>query len=87
MPRRFMALEGMKGYDDKEAAEERLFFKKEDEKLLRKLLNKVKAQADATDVHEAKGDKEAELSALHSIIAKYKMSEDDLEALLKWKHH
>lgn len=76
----------MQGYDDKEAAEERLFFKKEDEKLLRKLLGKVKAQADQADVHAAVGDKAAELSSLQAIVAKYNVSQDDIDALIAWKN-
>ncbi|KAK9796336.1 hypothetical protein WJX73_007643 [Symbiochloris irregularis] len=39
--------------DDKERAEEKVHFKREDEKALRALLNKVKKQADAEDTKRA----------------------------------
>ncbi|KAL4432577.1 hypothetical protein ABPG77_000514 [Micractinium sp. CCAP 211/92] len=83
---RSMAMSGLKGYDDKEAAEEMLFFKKEDEKLLRRLLSKVRQQAEQHDVHAAVGAIEAEKSALKAIVGKYNVSEEDLKALLEWKH-
>ncbi|KAI3425872.1 hypothetical protein D9Q98_007845 [Chlorella vulgaris] len=83
---RSMALQGMKGYDDKEAAEEMLFFKKEDERVLRRLLSKVRKSAEQHDVHAAAGSVEAEKSALKSIVSKYNISDDDVAALLEWKH-
>ncbi|KAL4858243.1 hypothetical protein ACK3TF_001725 [Chlorella vulgaris] len=68
---RSMALQGMKGYDDKEAAEE------EDERVLRRLLSKVRKSAEQHDVHAAAGSVEAEKSALKSIVSKYNISDDD----------
>jgi hypothetical protein len=41
-----VAQRGMGTFEDKERGEEQIHFRKEDEKLLRKLLEKVKAQAD-----------------------------------------
>jgi hypothetical protein len=38
--------------------------RKEDERLLRQLLNKVKASADAVDVHEAESSKSVDIAAL-----------------------
>ncbi len=38
--------------------------RKEDERLLRQLLSKVKASADAVDVHEAESSRNVELGAL-----------------------
>lgn len=73
------------GYDDKENAEEAIFFKKEDEKLLRELLSKVRAQAEKHDVHSAKGALVAEKSALDQIVG-CKLTEAEKEALLAWKH-
>ncbi|KAL4436834.1 hypothetical protein ABPG75_003973 [Micractinium tetrahymenae] len=84
---RSMSLAGMKGYDDKEAAEEMLFFKKEDERLLRRLLSKVRQQAEQHDMHAAVGAIEAEKSALKAIVSKYNVSEEDLNALMDWKHN
>jgi hypothetical protein len=84
---RSMSLAGMKGYDDKEAAEEMMYFKKEDEKILRKLLQKVRASAEQHDVHAAAGAVEAEKSALKAIVGKYNVSEEDVQALLDWKHN
>lgn len=56
------------GYDERESAQEATFFHKEDEKLLRKLLQKVRAQANETDVHAAKGAEAKELSELEAIV-------------------
>ncbi len=56
------------GYSDKEAAEEAVFFHKEDEKLLKKLLSKVRAQAEVHDQHSAAGARAAELSSLNEIV-------------------
>jgi hypothetical protein len=39
--------------------------RKEDERLLRQLLNKVKASADAVDVHEAESSKSVDIAALN----------------------
>lgn len=58
------------GYDNKEQAEEAVFFHKEDEKLLKSLLRKVRAQAEAHDTHSAVGAKAAELSSLNEIVGK-----------------
>ena len=44
--------------------QESAVYRKEDERLLRQLLNKVKASADAVDVHEAESSKSVELAAL-----------------------
>jgi len=73
------------GYDDKEGAEEAVFFRKEDEKLLRHLLDKVRAQAEKQDVHSASGVRTAELSALNEIVGS-KLSDAEKEKLILWKH-
>lgn len=73
------------GYDDKENAEEAIFFRKEDEKLLKELLTKVRAQAEKHDVHSAKGVLAAEKSALDEIVGT-KLSDAEKEALMQWKH-
>lgn len=83
--KRTYGMQGMKGYDDREAAEERLFFKKEDEKLLRELLSKVRAQAEAADPHAATGTLAAERSALDAIVGG-KLSDAEKDEVLKWKH-
>jgi hypothetical protein len=55
-----------------------MFFSKEDEKNLRKLLQKVKGQADGkcatAGAHGAK-----EEAALKAVVGKYKLSEADME--------
>lgn len=45
-----------------------MFFHKEDEKLLKDLLKKVRAQAEAQDPHAATGSRAAEQSALEAIV-------------------
>eukprot|EP00210_Caulerpa_lentillifera_P008729 g8326.t1 len=73
-------------FKDKETAEEAVYMSKQDEKLLRNLLKKVKIQADATDKHHAVGESAAELSALKEILGKYNVSAEDLQAVIKWKY-
>lgn len=73
------------GYDDKEGAEEAVFFRKEDEKILKRLLDKVRAHAEQDDVHNAAGTRTAELSALNEVVGN-KLSDAEKEALIKWKH-
>mmetsp|Transcript_14345 Transcript_14345/g.33967 ORF Transcript_14345/g.33967 Transcript_14345/m.33967 type:complete len:104 (-) Transcript_14345:376-687(-) len=57
-------LGGMKGFSEKERAVENAFFSKEDEKLLRKLLSKVKTVTDETDKNGAAGVEAKERSSL-----------------------
>ena len=45
-----------------------MFFHKEDEKSLQKLLSKVRAQAAVHDKHNASGARTAELSSLNAIV-------------------
>merc|ERR1712216_797743 len=63
-------------FRDKEIAEERMYFNKEDEKLLRGLLGKMKAQAECSD----RTHKDKERSALVDIVGAYSMKSDDIEA-------
>lgn len=46
----------------------------------------VKHQSDIADKHAAEGVKAAEVSALKQIVAKYNLSKEDLDKLVKWKH-
>lgn len=73
-------------FEEKGRGEENVRFRKEDERLLRQLLNKVKAHADTVDVHEAENTKSLELAALKKILGKYNVSDDDLNKVLAWKH-
>lgn len=72
-------------FQEKERAEETIHFRKEDEKLLRKLLQKVKTQADQVDKHEADSHEQAERSSLKKILGE-KVTDAQIEALLGWKH-
>lgn len=83
---RGMAMEGVKGFGDHEAAQENLYFSKEDERLLSKLLTKMKKQTQVTDVTAATQSAVAEEAALRNIVAKYRISKEDFQALLDWKH-
>lgn len=83
---RCMALSGVKGFSDHETAVENMYFSKEDERLLGKLLSKMKKQTQVTDVSAATESAVAEEAALRNIVAKYKISKEDFEALLDWKH-
>ncbi|WIA14170.1 hypothetical protein OEZ85_002712 [Tetradesmus obliquus] len=83
---RSMAMSGVKGFNEHEQAVENMYFSKEDERLMSKLLSKMKKQTSVTDVSAATESAVAEEAALRNIVAKYQMSKDDFKALLDWKH-
>lgn len=83
---RGMAMQGVKGFNEHEQAVENMYFSKEDERLLSKLLSKVKKQTQVTDVSAATQSAVAEEAALRNIVSKYKISKEDFQALLDWKH-
>lgn len=83
---RSMAMSGVKGFGEHEQAVENMYFSKEDERLLGKLLSKMKKQTQVTDVSAATESAVAEEAALRNIVAKYKISKEDFQALLDWKH-
>ncbi|KAL6764353.1 hypothetical protein V8C86DRAFT_1583785 [Haematococcus lacustris] len=83
---RCMSVDGVKSFSEKGKVAEDMFFTQEDKRLFAKLLNKVKSQSDTVDTHAAAGAQAAENSALNAIVAKYKMSSSDIQALLAWKH-
>ncbi|GIL48601.1 hypothetical protein Vafri_5081 [Volvox africanus] len=82
---RGMALEGTKFAEGEKAIED-LYFTKEDQRLMAKLLLKVKEQSDIADKHAAEGVKAAELSALKQILAKVDVPKEVIDKLIKWKH-
>eukprot|EP00195_Chlamydomonas_chlamydogama_P006470 CAMPEP_0202900214 /NCGR_PEP_ID=MMETSP1392-20130828/10403_1 /ASSEMBLY_ACC=CAM_ASM_000868 /TAXON_ID=225041 /ORGANISM="Chlamydomonas chlamydogama, Strain SAG 11-48b" /LENGTH=84 /DNA_ID=CAMNT_0049586557 /DNA_START=101 /DNA_END=355 /DNA_ORIENTATION=+ len=81
-----MSVDGLKGFKEAEKTIEDLYFTKEDQRVLQKLLGKVKVQSDVADKHAAEGIRAAEVSALKPIIEKYKIGGSDVEKLLSWKH-
>jgi hypothetical protein len=83
---RAYALEGTKGFSEHEAAVENFYFNKEDERLLRKLLSKVKTQSQTSDPSASVSSEAADLATLRAIVGKYNVSEPDMKALLHWKH-
>jgi hypothetical protein len=83
---RCMSVSGVKGFKEHESAVENLYFNKEEERLLRGLLSKVKRQSDVKDLHGAAGAAAAEATALKNIVSKYNVSQADISALLDWKH-
>eukprot|EP00775_Hariotina_reticulata_P011255 gene11255-11404_t len=83
---RSMSLQGVKGFNEHEQAVENMYFSKEDERLMSKLLAKVKKQTQVTDISAATQSAVAEEAALRNIVAKYKLSKEDFQALLDWKH-
>ncbi|CAI5745909.1 unnamed protein product [Peronospora destructor] len=70
---------------DKEKAAEAVYFNKEDEKSLRKLLQKMKGQTDAVDKTGYKEHVDHDKKGLKK-IAGLNLSDEQIEALLKWKH-
>ncbi|KAG2482986.1 hypothetical protein HYH03_018112 [Edaphochlamys debaryana] len=82
---RGMALEGTR-FSEGEKAIEDLYFTKEDQRIMGKLLAKIKSQSDIADKHAAEGVKAAEVSALKHIIQGQNLSQDIVDKLIKWKH-
>lgn len=70
----------------RERAMEKQFFNKEDEKLLRHLLSKMKTQADKVDTVEAKNVVSEEKTKLEAIVGKYHLTPADIDALIAWRH-
>ncbi|GLE05791.1 hypothetical protein PINS_up014972 [Pythium insidiosum] len=71
-------------WKDNERAAEAAFFNKEDEKALRKLLKKLKGQADKNDAAGLKNHVEHDKQGLKNLGLK--LTPEQEEALLKWKH-
>lgn len=78
-------MSGVKGFSEHEQAIENMYFNKEDERLLRKLLGKVKVQAEQ-DKASAAEYVASEEASVREIVKKYKVSDVDIKALLEWKH-
>ncbi|KAI9917030.1 hypothetical protein PsorP6_016870 [Peronosclerospora sorghi] len=76
---------GVGDFRDKEKAAEAAFFNKQDEKALRKLLKKIKGQADATDKSGYKDHLEHDKKGLEKIPGLH-LNDAQVDALLKWKH-
>ncbi|CAH0491866.1 hypothetical protein KXD40_004874 [Peronospora effusa] len=76
---------GFSNIRDKEQAAEAVYFNKEDEKSLRKLLQKMKGQTDVVDKTGFKDHVDHDKKGLKK-IAGLNLSEEQIEALLKWKH-
>lgn len=79
-------MQGVKGFNEREQVVENMYFSKEDERLMSKLLNKMKKQTSVTDVSAATESAVAEEAALRNIVGRYQMSKEDFKALLDWKH-
>lgn len=71
---------------DKEKAGEDIYFTKEDQRIMAKLLSKVKQQSDLSDAQGADGIKAAEVAGLRQIVEKYNVAKEDIEKLIRWKH-
>ncbi|TYZ61667.1 hypothetical protein PybrP1_010666 [[Pythium] brassicae (nom. inval.)] len=72
-------------FREKERAAETAFFNKEDEKALRKLLQKMKGQTDVNDKAGFKDHIEHDTKGLKKIKG-LELSKEQVDALLKWKH-
>ncbi|TMW62294.1 hypothetical protein Poli38472_009787 [Pythium oligandrum] len=71
-------------WKDKERAAESSYFNKEDEKALRKLLKKLKGQADVNDESGLKDHVKHDTEGLKKLGLD--LSKEQVAALLKWKH-
>ncbi|CEG45950.1 uncharacterized protein PHALS_02282 [Plasmopara halstedii] len=76
---------GFSTFKDKEKAVEAIYFNKQDEKTLRKLLQKMKGQTDVTDKEGSKNHLEHDMKGLKEIPG-LKLNDEQVQALLKWKH-
>lgn len=83
---RSYALDGVKGFNDRESAQENMFYNKEDERALRALLKKVRLQSEHVDPSASASSSAAEIASLKAIVGKYNVADADLQALLAWKH-
>eukprot|EP00286_Rhodomonas_abbreviata_P015240 CAMPEP_0181323414 /NCGR_PEP_ID=MMETSP1101-20121128/19773_1 /TAXON_ID=46948 /ORGANISM="Rhodomonas abbreviata, Strain Caron Lab Isolate" /LENGTH=91 /DNA_ID=CAMNT_0023431441 /DNA_START=102 /DNA_END=377 /DNA_ORIENTATION=- len=73
-----MTTEGLKGYKEKERAAETVWFNKEEERLIHKLMEKLQKQK--LDAEAKSCPHEAEME---DISKKYNMSPEDKETLLR----
>ncbi|KAK9847853.1 hypothetical protein WJX84_008658 [Apatococcus fuscideae] len=73
-------------FTKRERGEETAHFKREEARMLKELLNKVKKSADEGDSEGAAAHKKADTEALKKIVGKYNMSETDLDAVVAWKY-
>ena len=71
------------GYQEKEIGEETVYFHKEDEKLLKNLLKKVRAQATQNDAQGSAAATAQEIQELQKIVGS-KLTEDEMRGMLKW---
>jgi hypothetical protein len=76
-------MSSLKGFDERERAAETLWFSKQEEKVLRNLLSKMKAQADKHDP-TSKEVLAKESKALQEIMPS--LSAEQVSKLLDWKH-
>lgn len=67
---------------DRERAAEAAFFNREEEKLMKNLLNKMKAQQSAAAQKEAKTK---EMAALNAIVGS-KLTDAEKDKLVQWRH-
>ncbi|KAF4323208.1 hypothetical protein BBO99_00002764 [Phytophthora kernoviae] len=77
---------GFTDLKDKEKAAEAVFFNKQDEKVLRKLLQKMKGQTDIADKEGYKHHVEHDKKGLKNISG-LNLNDEQVSALLKWKHN
>ncbi|KAG7392914.1 hypothetical protein PHYBOEH_006214 [Phytophthora boehmeriae] len=77
---------GFTDLKNKEKADEAVFFNKQDEKALRKLLQKMKGQTDVVDKEGYKSHVEHDKKGLQKIPG-LNLSDEQVSALLKWKHN
>jgi len=65
---------------------QKAYFNKQEEALLRKLLKKMKVQADAEQSDEVATALKKERDELSAIVDKYNVSEEDKAKLIEWRH-
>jgi hypothetical protein len=70
----------------RERAEEAKYFRKEDEKDLRKLLHKIKTQADSADPLAAAGERANDHKELERVLGPIKLPNEVLDRIVDWKH-
>lgn len=63
-----------------------MYFSKEDERIMSKLLSKIKKQTEVSDLSAATESAVAEEAALRNIVSKYGINKQDFQALMDWKH-
>jgi len=78
-------VEGIRSYKDKESAEENIFFKREEIKMLKSLAANARRRQQLEDPKGYAVMVDKEKRELKQILSKYNVSEETLDKLVEWR--